>query len=174
MRREFKRALKEQFGERLAKCDGCFTKMRSRSLYVLPRDIVYTKMTHQENVRLFVIVVVHEERGAFSLEIGWSALGRFPELSSRPAGRPTPNRIEFSRPEFVCRLADLFGLPGFEWVIAPSFDPHTDDFLRFVKESCEPIPSEEAAARVKSQVEDAIAKLVGFGLPYLDQYLRSR
>jgi hypothetical protein len=174
MRKEFERVLTKQFSEMLIKCDHGFSEMQSRSPYVFPRDIVYTKMTERENVRLFVIVVVHEERDAFSLEIGWSALGRFPELSSRPAGRPTPNRIEFSRPEFVCRLADLFGLPGFEWVVVPSFGPHTDGFLRFVKKSCEPIPSEEAAARVKPQVEDAIAKLVGFGLPYLDQYLRSR
>src|SRR3954462_9027221 len=111
MRKEFKRALKEQFCEKLIECDRGFSEIKSRSLYIFPRDIVYTKLTERDNVRLFVIVLVEEKRDAFSLEVGWSTLGRFPELSPRPAGRPTPNRIEFSRPEFVCRLVDLFG-PG--------------------------------------------------------------
>ncbi len=170
MRKEFRKKLKQQFGDAVRQHANGFSEMKIRSPF---GEIVYAKITKPEKTGLFIIVFPDMKREAFTLELGWSRKGRFPELPFRPSGSPTQTRTEFAQPEFVCRLANLLGLDDYWWLVQPVIDPLNDDYVELLKASVEPISAEEAELVVKPHVEDAIQKLVEFGLPYLEEYLRA-
>lgn len=172
MRKEFNNILRWEFTNSITANAG-FSKMTERSPYVFPNELVFEKIVRPDFARLFVIMAPDPKREAFGLEIGWSAKGRFPKLSPRPSGSPTPNRTEFKNAEFICRLGDLYEQPGNLWFIQPDIDPFKDDFLEFVKNSVKPISQEEAASLVVPLVVDATSKLMSFGIPYLNEYLCS-
>jgi hypothetical protein len=172
MRKEFRRLLKKEFTERLQNLDSGFTLSKGESPYVFPRDVVFSRVIQPPGISLFVILLIDDRRESFALEIGWSTMGRFPELSPRPAGRPTPNRSEFARPEFICRLGDVSSDATKEWLILPDLNSQSD-FLSFVKETTESISPEKAIHLVKPQVQAAIEQLGRHGLPYLHEYLKS-
>jgi len=175
MRKEYRKVLKRQFKEKLAQCDPEFIQMKNPSGIVIPgSDIVFVKLADRENVQLFLILVIDQKRETFMLEIGWSILGRFPELSPRPSGEPTLHRTEFQEPEFVCRLGNLFESPGKEWHVGSDFNPFEDDILEFIKHSGEPISDEKANSLVLIQVVDAVDKIKHFGLPYLGEFVSTR
>ena len=173
MRKEFRRVLREQFRKGLLGCDNGFSEFKGKSAYLLPGNSVFIKKPSGSNIWLVVILIPDEKREAFTLEIGWSALSRFPELAARPSGHPTSDRHEFHHQEFIFRLHDLYDRRDSDWKIQPDFDPFTGDFLQFVKDSMKPISPEEAAMLVIPKVDDAIARLKQYGFPYLDEYVRS-
>jgi hypothetical protein len=56
----------------------------------------------------------------FTVELGWSTLGRYPELSARPAPAwPGTDRAEFDLPEYVCRLVSLYARADPWWSYEP-------------------------------------------------------
>ena len=164
--------LKKRFTEGLLKRDPDFAAIKPDSRYVSPADVVFSKLGRPDGVVLFVILVIDDNREAFAVEVGWSTIGRFPELPCRPSGGPAQDSSEFTLSEFVCRLGDLSPDSPREWLIQPDVSVETD-FLRFVKSATEPVPAEQAATLVTPQVDNAIEQLDEVGFAYLNEYLRS-
>ncbi len=171
MRKELRKVLVRMFTEELSRHDNTFVAANIRSKYLTPGEKVYEKAIPTSAKRLFIVLIADNQRDAFMVEIGWSTLGRFPELPMRPSGWPMTGREEFKKPEFMCRVASLFDPAHNFWYIRPALNPFKDDFLEYVKEQTKTIPPDTAAALVKPAVLDAIDKLVKFGFPYLDEYL---
>ncbi len=170
MRKEFKKALIHTFADELRKCDNGFAVATIRSIYVGPGETIYEKIVNT-TTRVFVILIPDSKREAFMLEIGWSKLGRFPELPMRPSGRPTPDRLEFERTEFVCRIEKLYDPTFSYWYIQPTINPFEDTAVDSAKSSAQPLTPDSVEKLVRPTVLAAIEKLVKFGFPYLNEYI---
>ncbi len=110
---------------------------------------------------------------SFTVEIGWSKLGRFPELGMRPSMQPpSADHAEFAQPEYVCRLGkDLLGA-DYWWEVEPFERGLTpEQCLAILQKRLDPIPADQAASRVKPHVVDAIRCLETLGLPYLQGFV---
>ena len=168
MRKEYKKVLIKEFTDKFLQCVNGFSKIEMRSPVGL--SIFSKRIDHSERT-MFVRLLPDSKREAFTVEVGWTRPNPFPNALNY--GQPSAGRTEFNRAEFVCRLGFLFGQNDHWWHIAPGLNPFTDDVLEFTKRSLEPISSAQAVSRIAPLVDDAINKLISFGLPYLDEYSRS-
>lgn len=106
MRKEFRKILVQSFSDKIHESGIGFSTEKVGPPHAFPSEVMYTKRTLTGRIRLFVILVPDAKREAFTVEIGWSTLDRFPELTMRPSGDPQLDRKEFGCPEFICRLGD--------------------------------------------------------------------
>ncbi len=108
----------------------------------------------------------------FTVMVGWSTLGRYPELTVVPSLLPpSSDRAEFALPEYLVRLPHLVTGQDLWWVIE-EFVPALSVEQMLAKMA--PLPAAEAEKRVVPRVDEAIAAVREHGLPYLDEFVRSR
>lgn len=108
----------------------------------------------------------------FTVLIGWSTLGRYPELTMVPSPqRPSPDRAEFALPEYLVRLPQLWTTEDLWWVVE-EFVPALSVQQMLAKMAS--LAAAEAEKRVVPRVDEAIAAVREHGLPYLDLLVRSR
>lgn len=106
----------------------------------------------------------------FTVMVGWSKYGRYPETGVIPCVSPTPDHAEFSETDYLIRLPQLWSGEDF-WVVKPFKAALTMDELQA---SIAPITRQEAETLVLPQVEAAFGKLMDTGLPYLRKYMAFR
>lgn len=113
----------------------------------------------------------------FTIELGWSLLARYPQLTLRPSfHRPTPERTEWKEPEYICRLNALTaGVP--EWwghgaLETAAEDPET--LLTAAMATTAKLTPTEAERVAEPLVAGAVEALVATGIPYLQAWNATR
>src|SRR5947207_14720985 len=129
MQRDLKKALREQFTERLAHNASYFSPLIRRS--PLGRT-AFLKPVGPAGCNLFLILYPDTKRDAFTIEIGWTKAVPFQEYFK--LSWPTPARTEFKEPDFACRLGSLFAGKDFWWYVRPDYNPFTDELVPLLKE----------------------------------------
>lgn len=169
MRKEYGKALREEFARQLAQRLPGFQREKARSCYLFPGERAFCRAVSGE-LHLYVILTP-DLRGheAFTVELGWSRLGRFPELSMRPNLMGVPeDDAEFTRDEAVVRLPCLTGDPEW-WTVEALPDPPTVEALLEQQRKRSP---EEAMARVEPLVTQAMDRLESAGAQFFRAFLR--
>jgi hypothetical protein len=152
MRKEYGKLVRDTFSIKLKERFPTITKFKLKSSYIFPGDFIFSIPTTAEMILGIVILVPdHQGRDQFTLEIGWSTNGRFPELNRRPSGNVSAERTEFQKDEFICRLSDLRAQPDFWWGR---------------KQANESAWRED----VVLDVTDAVERFSQYGIPYLDEF----
>jgi len=167
MRKEYRRAVREAFAARVIELCPGFNPVKVSSPLLHSGESIFRWMPC-DRLKTFVILVPSPTgHQAFTLEIGWSTAGRFPELSVRPslvlaAEDPLPIHVE----EGIVRIGDLNDRRDMWWHLPdPAMDSPGD--LEALKSSLEPVSVEEAAETVRPKVDEALDVLVGVGIPFL-------
>lgn len=175
MRKEYGQALRALFTAEMQSRLPQFEPSQVKSKYLFPGERVFC-WNPQESIRCWIILQPNlKGHESFSVEIGWSKLARFPELSMRPSfSSPSEDRAEFDEPEYVCRLGkDRLGEDYWAEVEAFRCGLTEAECMAILQEQLRPIPPEEAKAKVQPHVVDAVDRLVRFGVPYLEQFAAS-
>lgn len=149
MNKEYRRYFRQYLMEKINKRLPEFKRWIGKTIYLWPGEhAFYSKIS--EDIFSFIVFSPHEKRDdAFTVEIGWSIHGRFPELDMRPIPRHGSHDEEFAEPEFLKRLGELIKGDDVWWRFTPNADYN------------------EA---VKVAVDRAIDDVEGYGLPYLELY----
>ena len=102
-----KKHLRKFFLHGLQEIDSGFVEEKLRSPYVHPGEVVYVNRSAEPLWMLIVLVADRHGRERFTVEIGWSKLGRFPNLSMRPSPDQPDGGAEYSFDEYMCRLGRI-------------------------------------------------------------------
>jgi hypothetical protein len=174
MRKEYGKALRQLFTERLREELPEFDAVRITSRYLFPGERAF-RWVPQEPLHCWIILSPDGKgREAFRVEIGWSLQARFPELSMRPSPiDPSDFEAAAAESECVIRVASLRQRIDAAWELpdpglsALEAGAGTDDVLAGLRRSLEPIDAARAHADVSPLVDDAIAALRDDGMPFL-------
>lgn len=134
---------------------------REKSVYAAHGERAFRR-DMDRNLILWCIVVPNQKFESFTVEVGWSKLGRYPQLGVRPS--PESHDRAGDREEYVVRLGELSRGQDYWWEIE-RFRVPTD--VNDLMQSLQPIPPEQAESRVLPKVEEALADLERHGEPYL-------
>ncbi len=170
MRKELASAVRAEFAVAIKRRLPQFSPIKVASRFAWPGSRVF-RWTHDASLHFFV-ELLFDPKGAdaFAVEVGWSRLGRYPEVRARP-GFPSGGG-EATRPEHWSRLSSLYAPIGGFWSLEEPDDAPGATGLSGGTVSVgtvAPVPLEVARARVARRVEDAVDKLVAHGLPYFEQ-----
>ncbi|MGB6065367.1 MAG: hypothetical protein WBG50_11195 [Desulfomonilaceae bacterium] len=177
MRKEYGKALREVFTQELKVHLPQFLPVKISSLNIFPGERgfrwVPAEPTH------FWIILCPDQKGheAFTVELGWSRLGRFPELGMRPSSNaPSENRDEFALEEYVCRLGMLMTGGDLWWHLENPLEhlASQETYMAYLQQKVSPISQEEATRIVRPRAEDAVEKLRLYAVPYLEEAHRFR
>jgi hypothetical protein len=172
MSKTFNAAVRSQFAANMAAVAPQFRPAKVPSAHAWPGEKAFA-WTPREGIRCWVCLIAsHKGYNEFFVEVGWSARGRYPELDSRPtfAGMQTATRV-LDHIELMCRLSSLGDTPG-AWKYRPDAiadAPYAEQFMLEAQASLAQLGTEEAELAAKPLVEEAIAALVHFGLPFLER-----
>ena len=172
MKKEFANALRDLFTEEMAKKFPEFKPVKMKSQYIWPGERVFCWVV-ADSVGCY-IVLVPSQKGydEFTVEIGWSKLDRFPEISARGIHVPQPDHSEFARDEFLCRLSSLWGSADFWWQFY-DVNKVMSDPVQHILIQTKKLTTAEAEETVLPHVVSAIGKLKEHGIPYLKRYASS-
>lgn len=174
MRKEYGKALRKLFSSEMKRRLPQFVPVKVSSIYILPGERAFC-WTPAEPVHLWILLCPDQkDREAFTVELGWSKLGRFPELSMRPSFEaPSSGRDEFTLDEYVCRLGMLVSGLDYWWELE-SLDKldSQDAYMAYLQAKVSPVSPEEATRIVQPHVEDAVEKLCLYAVPYLKEVHR--
>ena len=163
MRKEYGKALRARFESLLAEHLPRFGPLGTKSDFLFPGERAYVA---KADGAWLVIVLAPSLKGqnAFHIEIGWSRLLRFPELSMRPSMdiEQTEDRAEFAAEEAMYRLP-LGARIDQRWLI----ETETLDIDRLLADLDARIDAETARSRVHPVVEAAFEELRTNGMAYL-------
>jgi hypothetical protein len=177
MRKEYGKALRDLFDLEIKAWLPAFKPLQSKSMYLFPGERVYYRIPREPIYCLIILVPSQKDADEFTIEIGWSKLGRFPESGTRPSLQlPTAARTEFEQAEYVCRLSDLWTREDVWWRVGATAKLdilNPKDQLEALMARVKPVSPEDAQAAVQGPVEDAIEKLRVHAIPYLDEFARS-
>lgn len=173
MRKEYGAALRAAFAEAIGAAHPEFVHARkTNALAAYPGERAYAWRV-SETLNCWVVLVPDQKREAFTIELGWSRKGRFPQLSMRPSGyRPHQAAAE---EEYLCRLGELSRGTDWWWTIEDlPLDATEEQMTAYIVAQTKPIAPDEARARIEPLVREALAELARFGLPYLEANAQSR
>jgi hypothetical protein len=177
MRKEYGKALRETFAHEMRARLPEFELLKTASKYLFPGERVYHRRPLDSVLCIVILVPSRKDTDEFTVEIGWSKRGRFPELGMRPCGEPSGERAEFDHDEFVCRLPQLWTREDVWWPIGATarldlLDP--EDQVAALLAMTTPISPDDAKAAVQAPVEDVMARISTHAVPYLDEFARSQ
>jgi hypothetical protein len=85
VRKEYGVALREVFSETLTAVCPYFALVKKPTMLAgVPGERAYRWIV-TDSQHLWVVLVPDQQREAFTIELGWSRLGRFPQLTMRPS-----------------------------------------------------------------------------------------
>ena len=171
MRKEYGKALRKIFAERMKQELPKFEEVKIKSIYLPGGDRAY-RWKASDMLHCWVVSSPSKkDRDEFTVLIGWSKKGRYPELSMVPCfDLPEPDRREFSNEEYLTRLPYLWTKEDKWWVIKEFYVPGSIEELQA---SLAPVPEIEAKEAVEPLVVDAIDRIKEYGIPYLDDFTGS-
>jgi hypothetical protein len=178
MRKEYGKALRDTFDRELRAKLPAFEPLKTASKYVFPGERVYHRIPREPIFCLIILVPSRKDTDEFTIEVGWSKQGRFPESGTRPSlVLPNPARTEFEQAEYVCRLSQLWCGQDFWWRVGATAELdllNPKDQMAWLMAMTRPVSPEEANAAVRGPVDDAIARITASAVPYLDEFARSQ
>ncbi len=170
MRKEYGKALRAEFSSIMKQELPGFEETKVKSIYFWSGDRAFCRKVTDRLHCWIVLSPSKKDYDEFTVLIGWSKLGRYPELSMIPCAQmPTPDHEEFANQEYLTRLPSLWTNQDQWWVVKEFQAPLTMEELAA---SLEPVPAAKANQAVIPLVRDAVAKLKEFGLPYLEKLAR--
>ncbi|CAI8838846.1 hypothetical protein [Methylocaldum szegediense] len=175
MRKEYGKALRDRFDREMKARLPTFKPFKSKSIYLFPGERVYHRILENPIHCFIILVPSRKDTDEFTIEIGWSKPGRFPELGMRPSGRPTPERTEFEQAELVCRLSDFWTREDVWWpvgAVAKLDVLNPKDQMEALMARVKPISPDEANEAVQGPVEESIDRIIAHAVPYLDEFAR--
>jgi hypothetical protein len=172
MRKEYGVALRDLFTELLGSACPLFEWVKKPSILAgVPGERAYRWIV-AENEHAWVVLVPHQKREAFTIELGWSRESRFPQLTMRPSLAHPKNAGPGD--EYLCRLGELARGTDWWWTIEelPLFATQ-DQIMDYIVAQTKPISPETARSRVMPHVQEAIEEFQRFGLPFLRTHILS-
>lgn len=172
MSKTFNTAVRNQFAAGMVRSLPQYLSAKVPTEHAWPGERAFVWTPH-EGIKCWICLITsHKGYNEFFVEVGWSALGRYPELNSRPtfAGMEPAERV-LEHAELMCGLSSLGASPG-AWVYRPkeiSEAPQAEQFMLEVKAALAALNTQEAEAAAKPLVEDAIAAIVRFAVPFLER-----
>jgi hypothetical protein len=169
MKKEYGKALRQLFAQSMKAELPQFRESKLKSLYLFPGERAYLWAVSNTLHCWVVLSPSPKDYDEFTLLIGWSKHGRYPELSCIPSMQsPKADRAEFTRDEYLIRLPTLWTDKGDWWVVRP-FKParSSKELLAQVA----PIAPDVALRQTQPQVNDAMEKLKSLGIPYLQAFV---
>ncbi len=174
MRKEYGIALRELFTELFVSSYPFFEWVKKPSILpgfvtAWPGERAY-RWPVTANQHAWVILVPDQKREAFTIELGWSRKGRFPQLNMRPS---------FAQPEdagpegeYLCRLGELAKGTDCWWVIEElPLCATQEQIMAYLMAQTKPISPETAGSRITPHVQEAIEEFERFGLPFLQAHV---
>lgn len=171
MRKEYGKVLRTLFSKEMEKSLRHFEETKVDSVYFWPGDRAF-RWKFSDDLHCW-IVLSPSQKGydEFTVLIGWSKMGRYPELSMVPCFQmPTSERTEFDNDEYLTRLPSLWTHEDRWWVVR-EFSPAIS--AAELEARMKPIPADEARQTVMPLVKDAIDKLQRYGVPYLETFCQT-
>jgi hypothetical protein len=172
MGKTFNESVRKQFASAIATVAPQFKPMRAPAEYAWAGERAFV-WDAKRGIRCWVSLVTSPKGyNEFFVEIGWSTLGRYPELLSRPtlAGMESATDV-LKYSEMMCRLSSVGDTPG-SWRYLPAgFDQAAlEDQLRLeVEAALVQLEAAEAQVVVKPLVDQSINSLLRFGIPFLER-----
>jgi hypothetical protein len=184
MRKQYRQAIEKVFSSELLKVDPQFEKLAVKALCKYDGETAFAKKT--EKATLFISLIPDPKGGEeFSVEIGWSTLHRFPELSMRPNVISATDRTEYNKAEGMLRLTSFSRKPSFGWKFSGVVSQFESKYFSIpdvmkstpkevIEQDLKRIPTQnEAIETIKNAVDEAMAELKENGFRYLEEYLSS-
>ncbi|NLI48156.1 MAG: hypothetical protein GX414_13705 [Acidobacteria bacterium] len=172
MRKEYGKALRQYFSKQMKERLPEFKEEKVQSVYLWPGQRAFSRPLSGSLKCWIVLSPSPKDFDEFTVLIGWSTLGRYPELSVIPSPQsPSPDRVEFSQPEYLTRLPQLWTRQD-EWWVIQEFEPALT--VEQMTARMAPIPAPAAEEKVIPRVQESIDKVIEYGLPYLSEFVRSR
>lgn len=170
MKKELKAALETALTEQVPTgLDEGYSRLRNLPRgegVVYPGEIVFADTSRPTSGR-FISFIPDAKRNAFTVELGWSADGRFPVASMRPSTDPETVAAAAPSSGFV-RLSELYSHLGEDGDVAPidALDPAS--VTRFMELELRKLDMQEAQALIRPLVEDAIRNLQKYAPGFFD------
>ena len=158
--------MREVFSETLAAvCPFFMLVKKPGMLTYVPGERAYRWMA-TDNQQMWLVLVPDQKREAFTVELGWSRLCRFPQLQMRPSfARTNEAALE---DEYLCRLGELSRGKDWWWTIEElPLDATQDQFMAYILAQTQPLSPGVARSRIAPYVKEAIGEFERFGLPFL-------
>jgi hypothetical protein len=167
MRKEYGKALRARFSLEMKSALPQFEEVKVKSVYFWPGDRAFCWEASESLYCWIVLSPSNKDYEEFTVLIGWSKLGRFPELGMVPCAElPSAGREEFGNDEYLTRLPFLWGKEDRWWVVEELRMPLS---VAELEASTQPISAAKANEMVAPAIEDAIEKLQERGVPYLEE-----
>ncbi|HOB51129.1 MAG TPA: hypothetical protein PK176_09985 [Acidobacteriota bacterium] len=172
MRKEYGKALRQYFAKQMKERLPEFKEETVQSVYLWPGQRAFGRSVSGSLKCWIVLSPSPKDYDEFTVLIGWSTWGRYPELSVIPSIQsPSPDRAEFSQPEYLTRLPQLWTQRD-EWWVIQKFEPALT--VEQMTARMAPIPAPAAEAKVIPRVDDAIDQVIKIGIPYLSEFVNTR
>jgi len=171
MRKEYGKALRAHFTRRMKEALPQFAPARITSVYLNRGERVFCWRASESVFGWIILSPSATGHQAFTVEVGWSSLGRFPELSMRPSVMGAAEVDLMSPPaEGALRVGTVSGNRERWWQLP---DPALENpgSLTALAASLDPLTSSAAQAAVAPHVEDAMAELVDHAVPFLESLI---
>lgn len=171
MRKEYGKALRALFSSEMKRVASHFEEVKVKSMYFWAGDRAYRWQAADQLHCWIVLSPSKKDYDEFTVLIGWSKQGRYPELSMVPCVEaPTPNRGEFNNQEYLTRLPYLWTNVDKWWVVKKFRAPTS---VTELEASLKPILASEAREAVAPLVCDVISKIKEIGIPYLEELVKT-
>jgi len=169
MRKEYRKAVRERLTQGLRRLDPSFAEVKVVSPVLGFGESVFESSVC-DGLRAFLLLIPSPTgQQAFTLEIGWSTKGRFPDVGARPSTiLGLGDRLPIHQSEAILRIGDLAGTADCWWQLPDPAVERPGD-LQALQESIEPIDSARAAEVVAAPVVEALKLVAEVALPFLSQ-----
>ena len=172
MRKEYGKILRQSFSKLMKEKLPEFKEEKVHSNYIWPGQRAFSPSISQSIKCWIVLSPSLKDYDEFTVLIGWSTLGRYPELTAIPSNiLPSPDRTEFRQAEYLIRLPQLWTEKDAWWVVE-KFEQALTVAQMMAKMA--PLSAKTAEEKVIPCVEDAVNKVVDVGIPYLSEFMKSK
>lgn len=159
-------ALAEQMPAALGERYSRFRLLPRGEGFVYPGEIVFADTSRPMSGR-FISFIPDQKRNAFTVELGWSADGRFPAAPMRPSTDPEMRAAAAPASGFV-RLSEFYSRLGEDWDVAPIDAVDPTSVTRSMELEVRELDPQEALALIRPLVEDATRKVQAYAPDFFD------
>lgn len=168
MRKEYGKAVRQLFAARMQEVAPQFEAAKVKAACFWPGQRAWRWRVTDNIVCWIVLSPSQKDYDEFTVLVGWSTSGGYPALTMVPSFElPDAAKTEFAQAEYLARLPFLWGKVDSWWVVREFRMARTVEELQA---SIAPIAEADALRQAAPLVDDAIDKLVAFGLPYLADF----
>lgn len=172
MRAALAKAVRESFEKHLKAGLPLFRRLRGNRLPVECRPYEWAVT---ESFRLHLLLQLHRSEDSFTLEVGWSRRGRWPEYVSPPVSADEAASAE----EMRFRIGLLWSKSAdYWWDLVPRastvpLEEVVNDYQGFLDRFQAQPPIPEVLSRVEPIVDDAFRRIREYAMPYFERVAKA-